>query len=141
MRPMLAMANEKSRFFFWDLQTLTEGRDPAEEAATFKKPGRGRKPKSRSSASDLSRLAMGREQSVASNSSGLPSASNSSAALAERKYDIGDPFTPLSPHKTVVATTHAKKGIFTRQIAWSNDGKWCVGVGDCTYMCIFYRGG
>lgn len=73
LRPMLAMADRKSKFCFWDLQKLIEGFDPAEEASAMAKraAGRGRKPKKRGSTSELGlgRLTMGRDDSVASEGS------------------------------------------------------------------------
>lgn len=43
MRPILCMGNQESKYYFWDLQRLEEGLDPAEEKKV-KRP-RGRKPK------------------------------------------------------------------------------------------------
>lgn len=55
---------------------------------------------------------------------------------AEAKYDISDPFRPIPPHHV---TTVPKYNFATRQMAWSNDGKWCVAVGDFAVMCVFKR--
>lgn len=42
--------------------------------------------------------------------------------------DIGDPFRSIKAHKVIAVP---KYKLFTfRQFAWSNDGQWCVGVGD-----------
>ena len=43
MRPILAMGNQSSKYFFWDLQRLEEGNDPRDEKKNNRKP-RGHKP-------------------------------------------------------------------------------------------------
>ena len=51
---MLCIGNQESKFFFWDLQKLEEGWDPAEEKSTKRKPGR--KPKAGINSEALDRL-------------------------------------------------------------------------------------
>lgn len=126
--PILAMGNEKSKLFFWDLQRLEEGgaADGKDEPA-FKLPRR----KGRGDA-----LGETREQSIVSNaSSGAVSSSNSSAP-PEKKFTVRDPFALVAAHKAV---TVPKIGFAVRQIAWSNGGEWCVAVGDCGMICLFRR--
>lgn len=156
MRPILAMGNEKSKFYFWDLQKLEEGYDASEVTKT-KKP-RGRKPgvrkgvgvattavnKKNLDRNDQSRLSeLRREQSGPSDAAGsTPDPSSTSvSATPERKYDLSNPFTPLKPHHQIVANTSlsATQHFATRQIAWSPDGKWMVAVGDNGMMCMFHR--
>ena len=54
------------------------------------------------------------------------------------KYELSDPMTELEPHHTEMV-----KGLkFTgRQIAWSNDGEWCVVVGSSGSIGVLGRWG
>ena len=65
--------------------------------------------------------------------------SNVSSPAAERKFDIGDPFKRLKPHKQ--HTIPCPIDFASRAVDWSVDGKWCVGVGDHGMIVIFSRGG
>lgn len=67
--------------------------------------------------------------------------STSLSVAPERRYDLGDNFTPLKAHHSVLAATtlSAKDHFATAQIAWSPDGTWMIGVGDRGMMCIFHR--
>jgi len=77
--------------------------------------------------------------SCATASTSEPSVSLSTTA--ERKYDLGDNFRPLPPHRTIVGNTSlsSHQHFGTSQIAWSPDGTWMIGVGDRGMMCIFHR--
>ena len=54
----------------------------------------------------------------------------------DAKFDPSDPFRPIPPHHTV---TIPKYNFLTRQCAWSNDGKWLVGVGDIGLIVVMKR--
>jgi polycomb protein EED len=71
-----------------------------------------------------------------------PSAATSTSFPPERKFDLGDPFMPLKPHRTIHCndmTLSKTKHFATTQIAWSPDGCWMVAVGDSGMMCMFHR--
>ena len=55
-----------------------------------------------------------------------------------KRYDLGDPWMDLAPHKEEVV-----KGLeFTgRQVAWSSGGEWCVVVGSAGCLAVFERWG
>ena len=130
-RPVLVIGNEKSRFFFWDLQRLEEGFDAALEdggSGSLRVPQRGRRGKSA--------LGLVREQSVASEASSGVGSSNSGSTGPERKFVINDPFTSVTTHKRI---TVPKIAFATRQIAWSPGGEWAVAVGDHGMVVLFRR--
>lgn len=54
------------------------------------------------------------------------------------KYELSDPMTEMEPHHTEMV-----KGLkFTgRQVAWSNDGEWCVVVGSSGSIGVLGRWG
>jgi len=142
--PMLAMGNEKSRFSFWDLQRLEESdyiprkhNRHAVVAATAagRKRGRG----SRANVPSVSGRSSTVLSSDARNHSETPD--GSSITFAPRivytpNDDVSDAFRPIKPHQTV---TCQKYNFSTRQMAWSNCGRWCIGVGDFAVMCILKR--
>ncbi|KAF1987660.1 WD40 repeat-like protein [Aulographum hederae CBS 113979] len=98
MRPIMGIGTQKSKFLFWDLQSLEEG--VPRKAQTAK----------------------GKEKQTDG---------------AESKDMIDDPFQLIPAQKTISAS---KKVDFAgRQMAWSNDGEWCVGVGDFGMVCVFSR--
>lgn len=69
MRPVLCMGTEQSKFYFWDLQDIEEGRAYLEEKT--RKGGRGKKGKASVSSENLNRLDdLRRAESVASESTG-----------------------------------------------------------------------
>lgn len=165
MRPIVSMGNQESKFFFWDLQKLEEGWDPAEEKKTRGKGKPGRKPKGSVSSENLDRLNdLRRAESVPSSEgtgatresspcsgnhhlihlltrkAAVPS-STSISATPDRKYTLSDPFTPIKPHSTVIPKTglSSKRHFATSQMSWSPDGTWLVAVGDNGIMCIFHR--
>ena len=70
MRPILSMGNQESKFFFWDLQKLEEGWDPAEDKKMKKGEKGRRKAKAGVSSENLDRLNDLRSESVASDGTG-----------------------------------------------------------------------
>ncbi|KAK3074237.1 hypothetical protein LTR53_003460 [Teratosphaeriaceae sp. CCFEE 6253] len=149
MRPVLAMGNEMTKFHFWDLQKLEEGYGAEERRGKVKKV-RGRQPKGEAAANAVNELnihrlgELRRGGSAASDTGvGTPDPSSTSISVPpERKYDLGDPMTPLKAHHTAVIGKTAlseRKHFAMAQIAWSPDGTWMVGVGDYGMMCIFHR--
>ncbi|GAB7362958.1 hypothetical protein MBLNU230_g3254t1 [Neophaeotheca triangularis] len=61
------------------------------------------------------------------------------------KLQLEDPFNPLKPHFAQVAQTDLTRDFRkdrhfdTRQMAWSPDGRWLVGVGQRGMLCLFGR--
>lgn len=154
-RPILVMGNTKSRFSFWDLQALEEDHVVGDYKPATSGRGRPRKKNlafdSRRSVSRLSVESPGGSSlaspALTTTSLGIPDvlspgpgpddASQSQAHMStDPRYDISDPMRPLLPHHTL---TVPKYNFTTRQIAWSNCGKWCVAVGEIGIMCLFHR--
>ncbi|KAL9095299.1 MAG: hypothetical protein Q9165_002556 [Trypethelium subeluteriae] len=143
--PILIIGNEKSRFFFWDLQRLEEGYGDTTTgggAAGAGEDGGGpsvdglRVPRHQAKR-DKSALGMMREQSVASEaSSGVGSSNSGSVAGMERRFVINDPFTSVGAHRKI---TVPKIAFATRQVAWSPGGEWAVAVGDHGMVVLFRR--
>ena len=148
-RPILAVGNDRSKVYFWDLQSLEEweGEDPAavaEEGAVVAavKPmagvgtrGRGRV----GGRKGVARAVTKREESIASSSvTGSASAAGGGkkASTAAQKFAVDDPFRALRHHEkcTVPKVTFA-----VRQIAWSVGGEWMVAVGDQGMVALFKR--
>lgn len=164
MRPLLAMGNQESAFCFWDLQKLEEGydaSDPAEWTKKTKAKRKGAPPRKltkdalaaqTNTTTALSNLNL-RAPSVHSDANSSAVGGGAAAAIAdlsrstsvsiapERKFDLSDPMKPLLPHCKVTADTKLSRThhFGLRQLAWSPDGKWMVGVGDTGMMCIFHR--
>ena len=57
-------------------------------------------------------------------------------AVLDAKFDPSDPFRHIPPHHTV---TVPKYNFGTRQCAWSNDGRWLVGVGHIGLIVVMKR--
>ncbi|MCJ1478553.1 hypothetical protein MMC13_007234 [Lambiella insularis] len=153
-RPILAIGNEKSKVFFWDLQSLEEweGTSPAGEEIDdnrFKIP-RAKKGIARK----IAKLPKQRESSVASttttnagSSTGPNGLLNSTpgdtadqategSSRARLKFAADDPFKALLPHRTHVVP---RVTFAARQIAWSVGGEWMVAVGDQGMIAMFAR--
>lgn len=155
MRPVLCMGTEQSKFCFWDLQDIEEGKAHIEEKT--RRGGKGKKGKASANSETSNRVdGLRRAESVASESTaaGTATGKNSSRESTplqpvERKLDLRDPFRQLPPHNIQVAGTNwttfvngkqkQERHFATSQLAWSPDGQWLVAVGDLGMMCIFYR--
>ena len=142
LRPLLCIGNDKSKVFFWDLQSLEE--------YVEKEPPKG---KARAKQSSLSATAtpstVMTEEELRSASQQLPphpAASstgllNSGLTVKKPKshnpmYSVDDPFVALQPHKTHVVP---KVNFAARQAAWSVGGEWCVVVGDQGMIVVMGR--
>lgn len=56
------------------------------------------------------------------------------------EFALGDPITPVPPHQKVKMPTESfNRSYCMRSIAWSPDGKWCVGGDECGYLYILSR--
>ncbi|EON66049.1 hypothetical protein W97_05292 [Coniosporium apollinis CBS 100218] len=140
--PVLVMGNERSKLFFWDLQALEEGVESGDP--TLGRGGRGGYRGRGKGAVGSGRQGVLREESIASNVSGVSSnvgsvgvsSATSTGSGGERKWNIGDPFRGIVAHKSI---TVGKVTFATRAIAWSGGGEWCVAVGDNGMICLFRR--
>lgn len=95
MRPILCMGTEQSKFYFWDLQDLEEGKAYVEEKS--RKGGRGKKGKASVSSENLNRLdGLRRAESVASESTGT------GAGKSTRESDLV-PTCPTPPSQSFVS--------------------------------------
>ncbi|MCJ1415906.1 hypothetical protein MMC32_002241 [Xylographa parallela] len=153
-RPILVIGNEKSKVFFWDLQSLEEWEGSSKDADEnndnrFKIP-RAKKGIARKI------LSKQRESSIASTtttttntgSSVDPNSLVNSTSLnttdenvegnsrATQKFAVDDPFRTLIPHRTHVVP---RVTFASRQIAWSVGGEWMVVVGDQGMIALFTR--
>ncbi len=131
----MTAGNEKSKAFFWDLERLEQS-GTGEEAVQNEN--------TKGLASGLPRHV--REGSSASIASSAVSAGSSTAMKAkqqklmkeaERSRGISDPFRSIKAHKIVEIPKY--KTFALRHFAWSRDGQWCVGVGDCGLVNLFHR--
>ena len=142
-RPMLAIGNNESKIYFWDLQTLEEWDEQNSQSDEFRDRGRKGtvKAKKRGGARPVPKQ---REASVASSTTtgqtplvssdpGLDSAPLSRAAM---KYSLEDPFRKLSSH---AESTVPRVSFAARQVAWSVGGEWMVVVGDQGMVALFAR--
>jgi len=153
--PMLVMGNTKSRFSFWDLAKIEKGPEPGDVARTRKntKGGRvgGRVSGYGTVTSSLGKAAQRQKRDeemddMDINESTTPGAASTSSAnsvaddgspfTTDPRFDPSDPFRPIPPHHTV---TVPKYNFTIRQCAWSNDGKWMIGVGEVGLLCLFKR--
>jgi polycomb protein EED len=130
--PILVAGNERSKAFFWDLQRL-------------EKSGTGEDDYLNTRGLPLSLPRHVREGSSASTASSAISAGSSNNTKAKQKRlteqlrdrGISDPFRSIKAHKII--ETPKYKAFAFRHFAWSRDGQWCVGVGDCGTINIFSR--
>ncbi|KAK5009301.1 hypothetical protein LTR28_001712 [Elasticomyces elasticus] len=142
--PVLAMGNEKSAVYFWDLQKIEEGYEVAAEANGARVKGKKKKKKIGAGTAGMLGEAMGlgkgREESCGSNASSAMVSSHSSNSLpvAERRSVLADPFYAIPPHLTITEPK-VQLNFPVRQIDWSPRGDWCVSVGDYGMICLFRR--
>jgi polycomb protein EED len=129
--PILVAGNEKSKTFFWDLQLLEDSGTGEDGSSNTKglQLGLPRHVREGSSASTTS--------SVVSTGSGNTKAKQQRLKEQPRDRGISDPFRSIPAHKIV--ETPKYKAFAFRHFAWSRDGQWCVGVGDCGTINIFNR--
>ena len=158
-RPMLVIGNEKSKAFFWDMQSLEEFNGTSPTILRVVDQGHGSptslNSKSRKRQKGVARrvsrpafTAAGqkRESSTHSNLTATTrSNSNSdiqiigtstSLSSLKEKYSVNDPFMELLPHETV---TIPRVDFALRQSAWSVGGEWLVMVGDEGMIVLFAK--
>ncbi|KAF1945010.1 WD40 repeat-like protein [Clathrospora elynae] len=131
--PMLVAGNEKSKVFFWDLQRLENsgtGEDGSQHT-TGPLHGLPRYVREGSSASTASSSISG---SAATTKTKLKKLKAKEQA---RDRGICDPFRSIKAHKVVEIPKY--KAFAFRHFAWSRDGQWCIGVGDCGFINVFHR--
>ena len=164
---MLAMGNTKSKLSFWDLAKIETGPQLEDVVRTRRgtRGGRGRVSGLGRVTSSLGKAAQRQKQdeemedvdvdesesmsvSIASRSqvdSATPGPASTSAnsvaddgspLTTDPRFDTSDPFRPIPPHHTV---TVPKYNFTIRQCAWSNDGKWMIGVGEVGLLCLLKR--
>lgn len=129
--PILAAANEKSKTFFWDLHRLENsgvGEDGSQNAKGLPL-GLPRHVREGSTTSTAS--------SAVSTSSGTTRAKQKKVKEQHIDRGISDPFRSIKAHKMVEIPRY--KAFAFRHSAWSRDGQWFVGVGDCGTIAIFNR--
>ncbi|KAF1834020.1 WD40 repeat-like protein [Decorospora gaudefroyi] len=129
--PIVVAGNEKSKSFFWDLHRLEMSGD-----------GDGESPGQKGVPLGLPRHV--REGSSVSTASSMISARSGNTNRRRKKVKeqildrgIGDPFHSIRAHKVIEIPKY--QAFAFRQFAWSRDGQWCVGVGDCGTICVFNR--
>ncbi|CAE7174145.1 hypothetical protein PTNB73_02611 [Pyrenophora teres f. teres] len=129
--PILSAANEKSKTFFWDLQRLeNSGMGEDDSQSTKGLPlGLPRHVREGSTASTAS--------SAVSNSSGTTKSKQKMVKEQHIDRGISDPFRSIKAHKIIEIPKY--KAFAFRHSAWSRDGQWFVGVGDCGTIAIFNR--
>ena len=143
-RPVLAIGNNESKVYFWDLQTLEEWDEQTAASDEMRErvrnkggKGKGRRggsrpgPKQRE-ASVASSTTTG-QIPVASSEPMVDTAIYSKAAL---KYNLEDPFRKLMSHAEV---TVPRVSFAARQVAWSMGGEWMVVVGDQGMVALFAK--
>ena len=152
--PILVIGNEKSKVFWWDLQSIEawDGQNATPNNDTFKFPGTSSSSKPKKGvARQLSKQQ--RESSISSSTTAatnsafghsIAGASTASfedrgdrgAPKAEKKFSTDDPFRKLLPHRTQVVP---RVTFAARQIAWSVGGDWMVVCGDQGMIAVFGR--
>ena len=143
-RPILAIGNNESKVYFWDLQMLEEWDEQTAASDEIRErmrqkggKGKGRRggskpgPKQRE-ASVASSTTTG-QIPVASSEAMMDTAVYSKATL---KYSLEDPFRKLISHAEV---TVPRVSFAARQVAWSTGGEWMVVVGDQGMVALFAR--
>ncbi|KAI9729728.1 MAG: hypothetical protein M1834_006679 [Cirrosporium novae-zelandiae] len=137
LHPVLAFGTDGSKILMWDLCRLIEPEDGVMPWMRSKNP--------------QGKLAIGRETSVASSTSGSI-ASGSAMGYGEesrakkdgivgnmitgKKGMVTDAFSLIPAHVSIVVPNVA---FMARQVGWSVDGKWMVVVGDWGMVAIFHR--
>lgn len=138
-RPILAIGNNESKVYFWDLQTLEEWDEQASASDEFRDRVRSRSGKGKKRGG-----AKQREASVASSTTTGHTPIVSSEATtdtvtyskAAMKYSLDDPFRKLMSH---AESTVPRVSFAARQVAWSVGGEWMVVVGDQGMVALFAR--
>ena len=129
--PVLVAGNEKSKAFFWDLERLENsgtGED-GNESQHGKLLGLPRHIREGSSSSIAS--------SAVSAGSGTTKAKRKKGKEQTRDQGIANPFLSIKAHKIIEVPKYTAFPF--RHFAWSRDGQWCVGVGDCGLINVFHR--
>ncbi|PSN69298.1 WD40 repeat-like protein, partial [Corynespora cassiicola Philippines] len=126
MAPILAAGNEKSKMYFWNLQHLEE---------------EAQQPPPANKAIPLPHNFREEAESSASSHSTINVATGSTNKTPQAKpknitRDLQSPFKSIEAHKVI---EYSRATFAFRQMAWSRDGKWCVGVGDLAQIQICYR--
>jgi len=125
--PILVAGNEKSKAFFWDLQRL-ENSGTGEDGGE-KPHGLPRYVREDSSSSIAS--------SAVSAGSGTTKAKRKKGKVPPRDHGVADPFQLIKAHKIIEVPKYTAFPF--RHFAWSQNGEWCVGVGDSGLINIFHR--
>lgn len=141
--PILAIGNQASRIYFWDLALLEQGelgpgkgpREPRKKTSTATT-GLKRKRSSSAKRGSGGRLSQGTTESASPLPDSSASASASASCSSKTAAPLGNPFETLAPHKTMIIP---KMNFKANQVAWSNDGRWCVMVGNFGMICVFHR--
>ena len=143
-RPILAIGNNESKIYFWDLQSLEEWDEQggAAEEVKDRTHKRGGKPKRRGGGPKP--LAKQREASETSSTATAQTAIGAAESAADGlvcskaalKYNVDDPFRKLASH---LESTVPRVSFAARQVAWSVGGEWMVVVGDQGMVALFAR--
>ena len=129
--PIVVAGNEKSKAFFWDLQRLEKSGTGEDTSQTTKgiPSGLPRHVREGSSVSTAS--------SAISAGSGNTKSRQKKTKEPVRDRGISDPFRSIKAHKIVEIPKY--KHFAFRHFAWSNDGQWCIAVGDCGTINVLHR--
>ena len=140
MSPILAIGNNESKVYFWDLQVLEEcdGRGANEE---FRDRVRGRGGRGRNKRGGGRAITKGHRDSTGASATGqsaLPTEPmvDTHLSKAAQKYRVDDPFRLLLNH---AESTVPRVSFAARQVAWSVGGEWMVVVGDQGMIALFAR--
>ena len=153
-RPILVIGNEKSKVFFWDLQSLEEWAETSKDDDDnndnrFKIPrakkGIARKILSKQRESSIASTtttttntgsSVGPHSLLHSTSRNAADENREGSSRARQKFAVDDPFRTLIPHRTQVVP---RVTFASRQVAWSVGGEWMVVVGDQGMIALFTR--
>lgn len=156
-RPILVIGNEKSKVFFWDLQSLEEWEGTSKEgdnsndnrfkvprakkgiARKIVKPTKQREPSVTSTTTTTTTNAgssIGQNGRLNSASSETAEQAVEGRSRARLKFAADDPFKTLLPHRTHVVP---RVTFAARQVAWSVGGEWMVVTGDQGMIAVFTR--
>ncbi len=127
--PVLAMGNNSSTVFMWDVQQLVDWTPDADLPFTVVAARGGKK------------TGPGGKQAKNQAAAAAPppaDAQSPGGTLAKpgRRHDISDPFAEIHAHSTIFVK---RKGFVARQVAWSVGGEWMVVVGEMATVAIFGR--
>ncbi|RMZ86501.1 hypothetical protein DV736_g6270, partial [Chaetothyriales sp. CBS 134916] len=160
IHPVLAIGNNLSQVFFWDLEALNLGYDGAvRRARNTGRPKRGGKAHhptvERGTRQTPSSTVSAAAAAAAVTAVSTPSSNQSSPTRASSfteptppfdqldvigepqadrdRFPLDDPHTPIRAQRIVQLKPKASKSdlmVTTRSIAWSPDGKWCIATGE-----------